>query len=185
MRPAASTEAWQTIMAHRDIGRCCCLSAALASPAVCAGVFRGKDVNLYVGSGAGRALRRLRASRRAAISASICPAIQRRGAEHAGRQRPPADELHDQRRAQGRHRDRHHPARRCRSSRSWGEGQFDVDKIAWLGSANSETNVCMAWHTSPVRTHRGRAHARHGGRLERPDLDRTRSIRTCSTRCTA
>src|SRR5437016_7725955 len=32
------------------------------------------------------------------------------------------------------------------------EGHFDVEKIAWLGSANSETNVCMAWHTSAVRT---------------------------------
>jgi len=33
-----------------------------------------------------------------------------------------------------------------------GEGQFDVDKIAWIGNANNETNVCMAWHASPVRT---------------------------------
>src|SRR5438105_12941434 len=32
------------------------------------------------------------------------------------------------------------------------EGHFDVEKIAWLGSANSETNVCMAWHASPLRT---------------------------------
>src|SRR5262249_45383303 len=33
-----------------------------------------------------------------------------------------------------------------------GEGQFDVGKIAWIGNANNETNVCMAWHTSPVRS---------------------------------
>ena len=32
------------------------------------------------------------------------------------------------------------------------DAHFDVTKITWLGSANSETNVCMAWHTSPVRT---------------------------------
>src|SRR5215510_2568990 len=32
-----------------------------------------------------------------------------------------------------------------------GEGQFDVEKIAWIGNANNETNVCMAWHASPVR----------------------------------
>src|SRR5437016_7375531 len=32
------------------------------------------------------------------------------------------------------------------------EGHFDVEKIAWLGSANSETNVCVAWHTSRVTT---------------------------------
>jgi len=33
-----------------------------------------------------------------------------------------------------------------------GEGQFDVGKIAWIGNANNETNVCMAWHASPVRS---------------------------------
>jgi tripartite-type tricarboxylate transporter receptor subunit TctC len=33
-----------------------------------------------------------------------------------------------------------------------GEATFDVEKIAWLGNANAETNVCMAWHTSPART---------------------------------
>jgi tripartite-type tricarboxylate transporter receptor subunit TctC len=32
------------------------------------------------------------------------------------------------------------------------EGHFDVEKIAWLGNANNETNVCEVWHTSPVRT---------------------------------
>ena len=30
--------------------------------------------------------------------------------------------------------------------------KFDPAKIAWLGSANSETNVCMAWHTSQIKT---------------------------------
>jgi tripartite-type tricarboxylate transporter receptor subunit TctC len=29
---------------------------------------------------------------------------------------------------------------------------FDVHTIAWLGSANDETNVCMVWHTSPIQT---------------------------------
>jgi tripartite-type tricarboxylate transporter receptor subunit TctC len=28
---------------------------------------------------------------------------------------------------------------------------FDVEKIVWLGNANNETNVCMVWHTSPIR----------------------------------
>jgi tripartite-type tricarboxylate transporter receptor subunit TctC len=32
------------------------------------------------------------------------------------------------------------------------ESHFDVDKIAWLGSANNETNVCMAWHSSAIQT---------------------------------
>ena len=32
------------------------------------------------------------------------------------------------------------------------DSQFDARKMAWLGSANSETNVCIVWHTSPIRT---------------------------------
>src|SRR5205823_1095245 len=32
------------------------------------------------------------------------------------------------------------------------DAHFDVEKVTWLGSANSETNVCMAWHASPVHT---------------------------------
>jgi tripartite-type tricarboxylate transporter receptor subunit TctC len=31
-----------------------------------------------------------------------------------------------------------------------GNEPFDVQSIAWLGSANDETNVCMVWHTSPI-----------------------------------
>jgi tripartite-type tricarboxylate transporter receptor subunit TctC len=33
-----------------------------------------------------------------------------------------------------------------------GDMRFDVQNVTWLGSANSETNVCMAWHTSKVAT---------------------------------
>jgi tripartite-type tricarboxylate transporter receptor subunit TctC len=32
------------------------------------------------------------------------------------------------------------------------ESHFDVEKVTWIGSANNETNVCMAWHTSAIRT---------------------------------
>lgn len=32
------------------------------------------------------------------------------------------------------------------------DDQFDALKMAWLGSANQETNVCIAWHTSPIKT---------------------------------
>jgi tripartite-type tricarboxylate transporter receptor subunit TctC len=32
------------------------------------------------------------------------------------------------------------------------ESHFDPGKIAWLGSANQETNVCIVWHTSPIMT---------------------------------
>jgi tripartite-type tricarboxylate transporter receptor subunit TctC len=30
--------------------------------------------------------------------------------------------------------------------------QFDALKMAWLGSANTETNVCIVWHTSAIKT---------------------------------
>ena len=33
-----------------------------------------------------------------------------------------------------------------------GGAPFDVHTIAWIGNANNETNVCMVWHTSPVRS---------------------------------
>jgi tripartite-type tricarboxylate transporter receptor subunit TctC len=32
------------------------------------------------------------------------------------------------------------------------DSRFDVDKVNWIGSANNETNVCMAWYTSALRT---------------------------------
>jgi tripartite-type tricarboxylate transporter receptor subunit TctC len=32
------------------------------------------------------------------------------------------------------------------------ESHFDARQFGWLGSANGETNVCMVWHTSPIRT---------------------------------
>ena len=32
------------------------------------------------------------------------------------------------------------------------DSHFDAQKFDWLGSANNETNVCMVWHTSALRT---------------------------------
>jgi tripartite-type tricarboxylate transporter receptor subunit TctC len=32
------------------------------------------------------------------------------------------------------------------------DSRFDVEKVTWIGSANDETNVCMVWHLSPIRT---------------------------------
>ena len=32
------------------------------------------------------------------------------------------------------------------------DSHFDAQKFGWLGSANNETNVCMVWHTSALRT---------------------------------
>jgi tripartite-type tricarboxylate transporter receptor subunit TctC len=30
--------------------------------------------------------------------------------------------------------------------------QFDPSRVSWLGSANTEVNVCMVWHTSRIQT---------------------------------
>jgi tripartite-type tricarboxylate transporter receptor subunit TctC len=32
------------------------------------------------------------------------------------------------------------------------DSHFEAQKFRWLGSANNETNVCMVWHTSALRT---------------------------------
>ena len=32
------------------------------------------------------------------------------------------------------------------------EAKFDPSKFNWLGSANNEVSVCVAWHTSPIKT---------------------------------
>ena len=32
------------------------------------------------------------------------------------------------------------------------DSHFDANAMAWIGSANKETNVCVVWHTSPIRT---------------------------------
>jgi tripartite-type tricarboxylate transporter receptor subunit TctC len=32
------------------------------------------------------------------------------------------------------------------------DSRFDARQFGWLGSANGETNVCIIWHTSPIRT---------------------------------
>jgi tripartite-type tricarboxylate transporter receptor subunit TctC len=32
------------------------------------------------------------------------------------------------------------------------ESNFDPSKVTWLGSANDETNICIVWHTSPIQT---------------------------------
>jgi tripartite-type tricarboxylate transporter receptor subunit TctC len=32
------------------------------------------------------------------------------------------------------------------------DSHFDANAMAWIGSANKETNVCVVWHTSPIQT---------------------------------
>ena len=45
--------------------------------------------------------------------------------------------------------------------------KYDPTKITWIGSANDEVSVCMAWHTSGVTTFERRAAARACRRLRR------------------
>jgi len=126
------------------------LAAAVVSPAP-AQDFRGKDVNLYVGSGAG----------------GPYDAYARLVARHLGRHLPgnPNVVVQNMPGASGRRlinfminvapKDGSALATIQRGvpfGPLMGEGQFDVEKIAWIGNANNETNVCMAWHASPVRT---------------------------------
>ena len=32
------------------------------------------------------------------------------------------------------------------------KARFDPSKFTWLGSANNEVSVCIAWHESPIQT---------------------------------
>jgi len=141
-----------TIKFHRNIGAMVLVIAAITtiSPAA-AQDFRGKDINLYVGSGAG----------------GPYDAYARLVGRHLGKHLPgnPAVVLQNMPGASGRRlinfminvapKDGSAIATIQRGvpfEPLMGEGQFDVGKIAWIGNANNETNVCMAWHASPVRS---------------------------------
>ena len=58
------------------------------------------------------------------------------------------------------------------------ESHFDARQFGWLGSANGETNVCMVWHTSPIRTLDDLFTKRDGGRHQRAQPAPTPSIPT-------
>jgi tripartite-type tricarboxylate transporter receptor subunit TctC len=34
----------------------------------------------------------------------------------------------------------------------FGQGNFDATKFNWIGSVTDDVNVCLAWHTSPVKS---------------------------------
>ncbi len=137
---------------HRDIGAMVLVIAAITTvSAATAQDFRGKDVNLYVGSGAG----------------GPYDAYARLVARHLGKHMPgnPAVVVQNMPGASGRRlinfminvapKDGSAIATIQRGvpfEPLMGESQFDVEKIAWIGNANNETNVCMAWHASPVRS---------------------------------
>jgi len=126
------------------------LMVGIASPAA-AQDFRGKDVTIYVGSGAG----------------GPYDAYARLLARHLGKHLPgnPSTVVQNMPGASGRRligfmtnvapKDGTAIALVQRGNAFeplMGEASFDVEKIAWLGNANAETNVCIAWHSSPART---------------------------------
>src|SRR5215467_5996486 len=129
-----------------------CAAALLAMPTASpAQDFRGKDVTIYVGSGAG----------------GPYDAYARLLARHLGRHLPgnPSIVVQNMPGASGRRlisfminvapKDGSAIATIQRGvpfEPLMGEGQFDVERIAWIGNANNETNVCIVWHTSPVRS---------------------------------
>jgi tripartite-type tricarboxylate transporter receptor subunit TctC len=123
----------------------------LATAASAQDIFRGKEINVYVGSGAG----------------GPYDAYARLLGRHLGKHLPgnPSVVVQNMPGASGRRlisfmtnvapKDGTAIATIQRGNAFeplMGEATFDVEKIAWLGNANAETNVCMAWHTSPART---------------------------------
>jgi len=126
------------------------LLLAAASSAV-AQDFKGKDINLYVGSGAG----------------GPYDAYARLLGRHLGKHLPgnPAVVVQNMPGASGRRlisfmtnvapKDGTAIATIQRGNAFeplMGGAHFDVEAIAWIGNVNNETNVCMVWHTSPVNT---------------------------------
>src|SRR5262245_44770668 len=135
----------------RNICAAALLATASASAAASQDILRGKDVTIYVGSGAG----------------GPYDAYARLLARHLGRYLPgnPSIVVQNMPGASGRRlisfminvapKDGTAIALVQRGNAFeplMGEASFDVEKIAWLGNANAETNVCMAWHSSPVRS---------------------------------
>jgi len=149
---AGTTAEYVTAMKfHRSIAVVTlALGAAIISPAL-AQDLRSKDINLYVGSGAG----------------GPYDAYARLVGRHLGKHLPgnPSVVVQNMPGASGRRLINYmfNVAPKDGSAIAtiqrgvpfeplMGEGQFDVGRIAWLGNANNETNVCMAWHASPVRS---------------------------------
>jgi tripartite-type tricarboxylate transporter receptor subunit TctC len=135
---------------HCSIGAAAFWLAAAVSSAA-AQDFRGKDISLYVGSGAG----------------GPYDAYARLLGRHLGKHLPgnPAIVVQNMTGASGRRlinfminvapKDGTAIATVQRGNAFeplMGEANFDVEKIAWIGNANNETNVCMVWHTAPVHT---------------------------------
>jgi tripartite-type tricarboxylate transporter receptor subunit TctC len=125
--------------------------AAFVSAASAQDIFKGKEINIYVGSGAG----------------GPYDAYARLVGRHLGKHLPgnPAVVVQNMPGASGRRlisfminvapKDGTALATIQRGNAFeplMGEAQFDVEKIAWIGNANNEANVCMAWHASPVQT---------------------------------
>ena len=113
--------------------------------------YKGKTIDLDIGYSVGGAYdlyaRHARAAHRQAYSRQSDGAAE----ELRGRGQPAAGELALQRRRQGRHGVRHHrPRHRLRSAARQQGAQFDATKFTWIGSANNEVSICVAWTGSGI-----------------------------------
>ena len=99
-----------------------------------------------------RRLRPLRARARAPSRQAHPRQSHHRAQEHGRRRQPAARQLALQCRAQGRHRASATIGRGTgvRSAARLQGAQFQADKFTWIGSANNEVSICVAWKTSGV-----------------------------------
>ena len=127
-------------------------SPAPAQDAV-AQFYRGKQINLYIGTSAGRRLRHLCAAAGAPLRQLHPRQSGGRAAEHAGRGLKQARRLHVFGRAQGRHRGRRDLLRRDPAAADRRHPtQHDPSKFIYLGNANNEVFICFARADAPVKT---------------------------------
>src|SRR5262245_22791304 len=145
---------WHLDPARRGRGPHICAAVAHAADGICAVPGR-----LLQGAQR-RALHRLQRRRRLRSLCARAGAPPRqahprqpdhRPQEHGGGRKPSPRQLALQCRCEGRHRARHHrPRHRVRSAARLQGAQFRADKFTWIGSANNEVSVCVAWKTSGV-----------------------------------
>jgi tripartite-type tricarboxylate transporter receptor subunit TctC len=149
-----TTELVAAMRVHHGIRAAALLlaTAALIATASAQDIFRGKEINLYVGSGAG----------------GPYDAYARLVGRHLGKHLPgnPTTVVQNMPGASGRRLINFMTNVAPKDGTAIAtiqrgipfeplmgvEGHFDVEKIAWLGNANNETNVCEVWHTSAVKT---------------------------------
>jgi tripartite-type tricarboxylate transporter receptor subunit TctC len=128
-------------------------AAVLASsPAVADDFFKGKEITLYVGS----------------TSGGPYDAYARMLARHMGRHIPgnPTFVVQNMPGASGRRLMGHMQGIAPKDGTALAaahralpfdplmgvKSKYDPTNVTWIGSANDETNICVIWHTSPIKT---------------------------------